>query len=370
MGTIKVETEKLLEFANKMLDLKEEFNLMMKEISSIEDSLNNVKDVSTYSQKDELYHIEEIGYIISREFENLAEDLNYASKEYENADKTIKNSIESMTIQHMNENVKRLNDGKDMILPLPVPGEFADYLNYLFSKEEAKKYLAGKFFGTYIGDKQIQDLPSRIAYIENGYLYIYELQDYVEEVPNFLSGFDKVNYNDHFRESPGLLSVAGRYKYECIYNDKPESDALNAMATVATLALTKGKSSKEAISKIVAKEEDTLTNEVAKIVEKEVVKTKPNQIHHFATNKSKKYTQQFEEITKKYKLDLDEDWNKKLLPHQGRHPYAYHDYVLEQMKKFDKISKGDQEKFLKLYGQLKKKVMDNPEMLYKEYWTK
>ena len=50
--------------------------------------------------------------------------------------------------------------------------------------------------------------------------------------------------------------------------------------------------------------------------------TKPNQVHHFATNKSSKYTSQFESITKKYGLDLDDSWNKALMPHQGRHPYA------------------------------------------------
>jgi hypothetical protein len=110
MGTIKVDTEKLLEFANKMLDLKEEFESMIKEISSIEDSLNSVEDVSTYSQKNELYLIEEMGYIISREFENLAEDLNYASKEYENADEVIKSSIGSMTIDM---NLNTIGDSSD-----------------------------------------------------------------------------------------------------------------------------------------------------------------------------------------------------------------------------------------------------------------
>lgn len=46
-------------------------------------------------------------------------------------------------------------------------------------------------------------------------------------------------------------------------------------------------------------------------------KKKPNQIHHYATNKSKTYIHQIEQVTKKYDLDLDEGWNKELLPHQG-----------------------------------------------------
>ncbi|MCB2309223.1 AHH domain-containing protein [Clostridium estertheticum] len=103
---------------------------------------------------------------------------------------------------------------------------------------------------------------------------------------------------------------------------------------------------------------------------KGVAQAKPNQVHHFATNKSKKYTQQFEQITNKYKLNLDDMWNKELMPHQGRHPYAYHDYMLEQMKKFDKIANGNQDKFLKLYEQVKQKVINNPDMITKDYWNK
>lgn len=98
--------------------------------------------------------------------------------------------------------------------------------------------------------------------------------------------------------------------------------------------------------------------------------TKPNQVHHFASNKSKKYTSQFESITKKYGLDLDGDWNKQSMPHQGRHPYAYHDYVLDNMQKFDRIANRDKTKFLKLYDQMKQKIINNPEMLYKDYWKK
>ncbi|WP_297422736.1 AHH domain-containing protein [Clostridium sp.] len=97
-------------------------------------------------------------------------------------------------------------------------------------------------------------------------------------------------------------------------------------------------------------------------------KNKPNQEHHFLTNKSKKYTQQFEKIAKKYKLDLDDAWNKELMPHQGRHPYAYHEYVLREIIKYDNIARGDKAKFLKLYEQLKNKIMNNPDMLTKDYW--
>ena len=96
--------------------------------------------------------------------------------------------------------------------------------------------------------------------------------------------------------------------------------------------------------------------------------TKPNQVHHYATNKSKTYTPQLEEISNKYGLDLDNAWNKDLLPHQGRHPNAYHEYVLDSMKQFDEVAQGDKDIFLKLFDNLKNNVKSNPDMLYKDYW--
>ena len=95
----------------------------------------------------------------------------------------------------------------------------------------------------------------------------------------------------------------------------------------------------------------------------------PLQIHHYATNKSKKYTPSFEKIAKKYNLDLDDDWNKEALPHQGRHPYKYHDFVKEGMKKADKEAKGDVDKFKDLFDKyVKEPIRQNPDLLYKKGW--
>ncbi len=129
----------------------------------------------------------------------------------------------------------------------------------------------------------------------------------------------------------------------------------------------------EDVSKIFNKANDNVNfgKKLEDVVEEAVegaTKVKPNQVHHFATNKSKKYTARFEKICNKYKLDLDDTWNKELMPHQGRHPYEYHDYMLEQMKKIDTAANGNRDEFLKLYEQLKKKVIDKPEMLTKAYW--
>ena len=97
--------------------------------------------------------------------------------------------------------------------------------------------------------------------------------------------------------------------------------------------------------------------------------TKPLQEHHYATNKSKKYTSQFENIANKYGLDLDDPWNKEFLPHQGRHSYDYHEFVLDEMIEIDKVANGNKDLFIELYEEnVKSVIRENPEMLYKEYW--
>ncbi|EFI47348.1 polymorphic toxin-type HINT domain-containing protein, partial [Segatella oris] len=97
----------------------------------------------------------------------------------------------------------------------------------------------------------------------------------------------------------------------------------------------------------------------------------PQQIHHFATNKSKKYTKHFKRIANKLKLDLNGSWNKEALPHRGRHPYKYHDWVLKRMRIASKKAGKDQEKFLNLFEKdIKAEVRKNPELLRKSGWEK
>jgi len=77
----------------------------------------------------------------------------------------------------------------------------------------------------------------------------------------------------------------------------------------------------------------------------------------------------FEDITKKYNLDLDDIWNKESLPHQGRHPHAYHDFILDEMKNIDNIANGNKDIFLDLYeSEMKNVIRNNPDMLYSNYW--
>ena len=74
-------------------------------------------------------------------------------------------------------------------------------------------------------------------------------------------------------------------------------------------------------------------------------------------------------ISEKYGLELTGDWNTELLPHQGRHPNVYHDFILEKLVEIDTKSNGDTDKFLELFEkEVKETVRNNPELLRKSGW--
>jgi RHS repeat-associated protein len=102
---------------------------------------------------------------------------------------------------------------------------------------------------------------------------------------------------------------------------------------------------------------------------REAIEELPEQIHHFATNKSSRWTDRMAEIAQKYGLDLDDAWNKGLIPQRGRHPDAYHEWVLDQMREIDEIAQGNREVFLELFERkVTQKVREHPEMLRRWYW--
>jgi RHS repeat-associated protein len=95
----------------------------------------------------------------------------------------------------------------------------------------------------------------------------------------------------------------------------------------------------------------------------------PTQTHHFATNKNKKYTPQMKSIANEFGLDLNEKWNKQDLPHIGRHPNKYHDFVLEGMQNAKAGAGGSQSEFLRLFDEnVKQPVNLNLELLKKSGW--
>jgi hypothetical protein len=122
------------------------------------------------------------------------------------------------------------------------------------------------------------------------------------------------------------------------------------------------------LAKLGAAKLEQVAEKTAEKLEAVAEKVKPTQIHHFLTNKSKVFTQQFESIVGKYGLELNGEWNKSPMLHQGRHPNAYHDYVLEKITMFDEVAKGNADKFLNLFNQLKQEIRLNPEILTKNYW--
>jgi hypothetical protein len=101
----------------------------------------------------------------------------------------------------------------------------------------------------------------------------------------------------------------------------------------------------------------------------EKLSSKPTQTHHFAMDKSSKYTPQMQEIADRYDLDLNGDWNKAQMPHQGRHPNAYHDWVLDNMNSISNTPGMNQQQFIQLFDlNVRQPVLQNPNMLYKIYW--
>ena len=96
---------------------------------------------------------------------------------------------------------------------------------------------------------------------------------------------------------------------------------------------------------------------------------KPNQNHHFATNKNKQFTPEMQRIAEEYGLNLNDDWNTMSLPHQGRHPNAYHQWVLENMYDIRNTPNMNPELFKIQFNQrVIQPVRQNPNMLYKNYW--
>jgi hypothetical protein len=98
-------------------------------------------------------------------------------------------------------------------------------------------------------------------------------------------------------------------------------------------------------------------------------KVLPKQLHHFATNKHSAWTPKMQSIAREFHLDLDGAWNKAMLPHLGRHPNAYHQFVYDGMMKASAGAKGRQDLFLKLFDQyVKQPILKNPNLLRKSGW--
>lgn len=81
------------------------------------------------------------------------------------------------------------------------------------------------------------------------------------------------------------------------------------------------------------------------------------------------HTPQMQSIADRYGLDLDGSWNQELMAHLGRHPNAYHEFVLDGMRTAAREAGTDRTKFLELFDQyVKQPVIDNPGLLRRSGW--
>jgi hypothetical protein len=115
-----------------------------------------------------------------------------------------------------------------------------------------------------------------------------------------------------------------------------------------------------------------IENKALKKLGQELVEGLGKQTHHLLTDKhGTKWTAEFKKIVEKYGLDLDDDWNKIQIPHQGEggHAQQYHQWVYERLKYIDSVAQGDTKVFLEMFDEMiKQPVLDNPWVVRKDWW--
>jgi len=76
-----------------------------------------------------------------------------------------------------------------------------------------------------------------------------------------------------------------------------------------------------------------------------------------------------QKIADKYGLDLDGPWNREKLPHLGRHPDAYHEWVFKGMERAAAEAGPSSTRFLELFERyVRVPVRNNPGMLRGDFW--
>jgi RHS repeat-associated protein len=103
----------------------------------------------------------------------------------------------------------------------------------------------------------------------------------------------------------------------------------------------------------------------------ELLKELSEEWHHLMSDKCK-WTEKFSGYVEKYGLDLNKgDWNKVKIPHDGPHAPEYHQWVDETVQQIMKEAGNDRDKFLRLYDERVKKVVEaNPAMVQRAYYER
>jgi RHS repeat-associated protein len=175
----------------------------------------------------------------------------------------------------------------------------------------------------------------------------------ISEAPKEVSDRVRQLRREHFQDpETGEKTAAGRF-FENTHYEKFNDNIVTPMAEAAI---------GEGAGKFLFRGGSLISRNAAKTG----VSKLPTQIHHFATNKSKTFTPQMSQIADEFGLSLNGAWNKQALPHLGRHPNAYHNFVLDGMQKARAGAGGSQAEFLNLFNQyVKQPVIQNPGLLRK-----
>jgi len=113
----------------------------------------------------------------------------------------------------------------------------------------------------------------------------------------------------------------------------------------------------------------SLSDEAIKLG-RELVEKLPNELHYMVSSINKEWTPIFEKIIAKYGK-LDDLWKRVDMPHKGRHPNAYHEWIADALQEIDRIANGNYNEFRRLFEKyIVKVVEENPWILKSSWWKK
>ena len=225
MGTIKLDKDEMLKEAKELSVLKDQINNILNKTQETENVLRRETSVSTYSQERKLSDIQDLAFNLVREFDKACDNFYAAARALESSEENILNKI-SLDRMKMYIDIDKIKNGEKVEGSSLVPKEFSDYKNYLIDEDSAINFIFSKVLKlkicnkVYSGD-EVDNLPKKIAYRKNGFLYIYELR----ETPIYkLYGTDF--YGDYgIFEATGNREYADkfkRYSYVKVYSTEPE----------------------------------------------------------------------------------------------------------------------------------------------------
>ncbi len=225
MGTIKLDKDEMLKIAGELSVLKDQINNILNKTQETENVLRRETSVSTYSQERKLSDIQDLAFNLVREFDKACDNFYAAARALESSEENILNKI-SLDRMKMYIDIDKIRNGEKVEGRSLVPKEFSDYKNYLIDEDSAFNFIFSKVLKLITCNKvysgaEIDDLPKKIAYRKNGFLYVYELKE--TPMYNFFGtdfygdfGVYEITKDRKFANSRKL------YKFEKVYSTEPE----------------------------------------------------------------------------------------------------------------------------------------------------